>query len=266
MVDNILDFGCGARKMEMRCAEKSAMHAERYYLKCPADGKHRGSFKWFLLTAAQEIEINTCVLFFEVDLTDRIEVLRVHYRTFKEVLGHCGAYLDMPSKCVITNDALWEKIFKKNSFTGAYYYHDEPQHSKLACLFGMDDVKVEGEKEVIVISYNTEKLPTDDPSCYEVGEGNEEVISLAVFLPLIICHKLFNEETEPTDREPIMEMNIYFIDVGPDGQLRTRLEMGRAFPKPPIVKQEQDGHSTRSPHASSCSSNSPIGWWPHLSK
>ncbi|KAL1545563.1 hypothetical protein AAHA92_22272 [Salvia divinorum] len=152
---------------------------------------------WFLLTAVQEIEINIGVLFSEVDLCDRLEVLRVRYRTFKEVLGHCGAYWDMPSKCVIANNALWGKIFKKNSFAGAYYYHDEPLYSKLACLFGMDDVKVEGEKQVIVISDNTEKLPTDDPSCYKVSEGDP---------------------------------------------------------------------STRSPHASSCGSNTPIGWWSHVSK
>ncbi|KAL1559487.1 hypothetical protein AAHA92_09824 [Salvia divinorum] len=46
MADDIPDCGCGKRKMEMRCAGRSAMHAGRYYYKCPTNGKHPGSFKW----------------------------------------------------------------------------------------------------------------------------------------------------------------------------------------------------------------------------
>ncbi|KAL1563825.1 hypothetical protein AAHA92_06248 [Salvia divinorum] len=32
--------------MDLRCAGKSAMHAGRFYYKCPVNGKHPGSFKW----------------------------------------------------------------------------------------------------------------------------------------------------------------------------------------------------------------------------
>ncbi|KAL1559485.1 hypothetical protein AAHA92_09822 [Salvia divinorum] len=71
------------------------------------------------------------------------------------------------------------------------------------------------------------------------------------------------EEDEPTDRESMTETGIYFIDVGPDGQLRTRLEKSRALPKNPFLEKDKGGPSLSSSHASSHASNSPIGWWPH---
>ncbi|KAL1536836.1 hypothetical protein AAHA92_29419 [Salvia divinorum] len=39
--------GCGKGKMELRCAGRSSMNAGRYYYKCPVNGKHPGSFKWY---------------------------------------------------------------------------------------------------------------------------------------------------------------------------------------------------------------------------
>lgn len=45
--DGTPDCSCGKGKMELRCAGKNALHAGRYYLKCPADGQHPGSFKWY---------------------------------------------------------------------------------------------------------------------------------------------------------------------------------------------------------------------------
>lgn len=33
--------------MEMRRAGKTALNAGRYYLKCPSNGRHPGSFKWY---------------------------------------------------------------------------------------------------------------------------------------------------------------------------------------------------------------------------
>ncbi|KAG6423499.1 hypothetical protein SASPL_113896 [Salvia splendens] len=38
---------CGYGRMVLRCAGKSAQNAGRYYLKCPVNGKHPGSFKWY---------------------------------------------------------------------------------------------------------------------------------------------------------------------------------------------------------------------------
>ncbi|KAL1566828.1 hypothetical protein AAHA92_02386 [Salvia divinorum] len=47
MASDIPECACGAGKMELRCAGKAAMHAGRYYLRCPHNGKHPGSFRWF---------------------------------------------------------------------------------------------------------------------------------------------------------------------------------------------------------------------------
>ena len=41
------DRSCGGGKMELRCAGKNVVHVGRYYLKCPANGQHLGSFKWY---------------------------------------------------------------------------------------------------------------------------------------------------------------------------------------------------------------------------
>lgn len=38
---------CGEGEMVLLKAGKHAMNAGRYYLKCPADGKHPMSFKWY---------------------------------------------------------------------------------------------------------------------------------------------------------------------------------------------------------------------------
>ncbi|KAG6385391.1 hypothetical protein SASPL_154226 [Salvia splendens] len=135
-----------------------------------------------------------------------------------------------PTKSIVAPEDVWVKILEKNPFAEAFYHKEDPAYSKLTCLFGLKDVKVEGAKEVIIISKNTEALPTK--------EINKTVLS---------------------DQEE--ELGIFLIDLAPDGQLRTRVEKGRDLPKPQDV-----GPSARSPYASSCGSNSLIGWSPHLRK
>ncbi|KAL1567603.1 hypothetical protein AAHA92_03066 [Salvia divinorum] len=211
---------------------------------------------YFLMTATREIKAKLAVHFNEAELRARLKVLCLRYRTFKEVLRHKGTYWDMDAKCVDAADCVWTKILKNNAFAGAYYHQDEPQYSKIACLLGMDDVKVESAKEVIVISVSTEKLSPEDSSCYEVGDDTKEVNSPAIFPQPTVRHKLFIEDDEPTDRESTIETGIYFIDVGPDGQLRTRLEKSRALTKNPFLKKDKGGPSLRSSHVSSCASNS----------
>ncbi|KAL1547626.1 hypothetical protein AAHA92_15958 [Salvia divinorum] len=216
--------------------------------------------------SAQELQTTAGVIFSEVELSDRVQFMRSRYTTFKDVLRHCGAWWDFPSKSIIASDEVWEKIIKKNSFAGAYYYKEEPLYSKLACLFGMDDVKVEGAKEVIVISETNEVILIEDLKSQDLGEHDEKVNSPAIFPRPTVRRKLFECEAEIKDRESTTELGIYFIDLAPDGQLCTRMEKGREFAKHPIVTPKTDGPGTRSPHASSCGSNSPIGWWPHLFK
>ena len=228
------------------------------------------------------------------------------YLIFKDVVQRFGAQWDQPTNAVTASDDVWEKIMKVqinfcvrtltfftvenmnhhkvfnllleyclqyNWFAGAYYYNGEPEHSKLACLFGMDDVKVEGENEVIVISDSTEKLPTEEMGPYDIGELNDEVNSPLVFPPPTVCRKLFEGNQTPTDRESTTDVGIYFIDLTHDGQLRSRFEKGPALPPPSTFKDKagvskatEVGPSRMLPHASSCGSNSPLGKWSHLKK
>ncbi|KAL1536837.1 hypothetical protein AAHA92_29420 [Salvia divinorum] len=221
---------------------------------------------YFLLTAGQEIRDIFGVLFNEEELSGRVETLHARYKTFKEVLAQPGAHWDFPTKSVIAPDIMWEKICKKNPFVGAYYYQEKPQYNKLACLMGMDDIKLEGENEVIVLSDTTEKLSSEDASCYEVSGGTDEVNSPLVIPPSSTRRKLFSKMDDVQDRESTTEMGIYFIEVAQDGQLRTRVEKSRVLPKPQPFKVDQPSHSMRSSNGSSCGSNSPIGWWQHLQK
>lgn len=128
----------------------------------------------------------------------------------------------------------------------------------------MDDVKKEREIDVIVLSDCTEVIPTDEPSCYEVSGFEAEVNSPATFPAQTVRRKLFPEDDEPpVDRESTTDVGMYFIDIGPDGRLVTRLESGRVLAKPDAANKDEVGPSNRSPNASSVASNSPLGWWPH---
>ena len=144
---------------------------------------------------------------------------------------------------------------------GAYYHAEEPLYSKLACLFGMDDIKIE-EATIIVISDNTEKVKGKDLSFYDFGE--EEVNSPAGLPPRSVCCKLFDDDTLVEDRESTTKTQISFIDLKSDNQVRTICDKGKALQKPPPKVQDIGGPSTRSPLGSSCGSNSPKVWWPHI--
>ncbi|KAL1559347.1 hypothetical protein AAHA92_09699 [Salvia divinorum] len=107
----------------------------------------------------------------------------------------------------------------------------------------MDDVKLEGKKEVIVLS-----------------DTNEKISSVTA------QRKFFSYNDEPSDRESTTEMGIYFVDVGPDGQLCARLEKGRVLPKNPTFNVDKPASSIRSLHTSSYGSKFPLCWWPELKK
>ncbi|KAL1546014.1 hypothetical protein AAHA92_22673 [Salvia divinorum] len=219
---------------------------------------------YFHMIAADQIQEKTAVVLTEDDISDRLEVLHCRFRTFKNMVRETGVVWDLPSERVIAADYVWEKIFAKTTFARAYYYKHEPLYSKLACLYGLDEVKIEQEKEVIVISDTNDDVHYEEHSCYEVGGGKEEVNSPHVAAPRTARCKLFVESDEQADRESTTEPGIYFIDLAPDGQLCTRIEKSRVLTKNPFVKQDQGGPSNRSPYASSCGSNSPLGWWRHL--
>ncbi|KAL1549623.1 hypothetical protein AAHA92_17703 [Salvia divinorum] len=194
---------------------------------------------YFFFTAAKEIKNLRGTCFTEDELRKRVKFMQVRYQTFKEIINHEGAFWDMPSKSVIVADDVWIKIFKKNAFAAAYYYNHEPLYNKLVMLFGMEDVKIEDEKEVIVISETTEKLPTEDTNYFTYDEGSEEVNSPFIFPSPNVRRKLFVEDGDQTDRES------------------TTLGRDRVLPKPPLVPSGKE----KSSRASSCASTSPIGWW-----
>ncbi|KAL1558482.1 hypothetical protein AAHA92_08941 [Salvia divinorum] len=117
-----------------------------------------------------------------------------------------------------------------------------------------------------MMSESTKKKSDEEPSCYEIDDACEEVTSTTAKPVVRADRKPFTDVEETTDRESTTEPGIYFIDVAPDGKLRTRLEKGRVLPKVQDVNTLGVGLSNPSSHASSCGSNSPIGWWPHLQK
>ncbi|KAL1549200.1 hypothetical protein AAHA92_17332 [Salvia divinorum] len=124
----------------------------------------------FFMTVAQEIEAKLAVHFTEAKLLKVRAYAIEPLRRFSVIRAHTGICMQS-----VSADCVWTKILKNNAFAGAYYYHDKPQYSKIAYLFGMDDVKVESAKEVIVISVSTEKLFPEDSRCYEVGGDIEKV-------------------------------------------------------------------------------------------
>ncbi|XP_042006980.1 uncharacterized protein LOC121755694 isoform X2 [Salvia splendens] len=201
---------------------------------------------WFVLTVQHAVQTKTNILLTEVDIKQRLDFLKQRYTTFKEVVGYKGVSYDVEAKFVRVPDEIWVEIMK------------------LACLYGMDDIKKEREVSVIVLSDCTEEIPTDESSCYEVSGFKAEVNSPGIVPPQTVRRKLFAADVAPqVDQESTNDMGMYFIDIGSDGSLVTRLETGRVLPKPDAAKTEQAGPSTRSPNASSVASNSPLRWWPH---
>ncbi|XP_042058916.1 uncharacterized protein LOC121803301 isoform X3 [Salvia splendens] len=103
---------------------------------------------WFFMTAQKELQSNTGIQFTEAEIKQRMDFMKLRYKTFKQVQTE-GASWDVGAQYLRANDDVWEKIFK------------------LARLYGLDNVKKEGETEVVVISDQTEKISDGEPSCYE---------------------------------------------------------------------------------------------------
>ncbi|XP_047938631.1 uncharacterized protein LOC125186324 [Salvia hispanica] len=151
---------------------------------------------WFLPLAAEWMKDKADVIFSELELKDRVDLLRKRYYTFKVVLRIRGACLDAPTKAIVAPADSWEKMLKMNAFAGAYFYQQEPICARLACVFGLDDVEVEGQTTVVVISDNTEVIHSDSIKINDVVEGEEEVNSPVVFPGPKVHRKLFDEDAE----------------------------------------------------------------------
>ena len=67
---------------------------------------------WFLHAAADKLRNETGVVFEEVDLKERVEILHKRYRTFKAVTRISGAWWSMEAKAVLAPDESWDSILK----------------------------------------------------------------------------------------------------------------------------------------------------------
>ncbi|KAG6389135.1 hypothetical protein SASPL_150594 [Salvia splendens] len=198
---------------------------------------------WFLLTASDWIKNKVSVVFSELELNDRIQMLRKRYYTFKAVLRLRGAYWNPQMKTVVAPQESWDNMLKMNAFAGAYFYEEEPIWARLACVFGIDDVKIEGQKEVVVISDCTEEIGADEVAVAANVGGDEEVNSPLVFPGPQVRRKLFDADPLPNDRESSSEPGICFVDLTSDWNLRTRVEKGRIMYPPPKPIHDGSGPS-----------------------
>ncbi|KAG6405373.1 hypothetical protein SASPL_132962 [Salvia splendens] len=244
--------------MVLRCAGKSAQNAGRYYLKCSVNGKHPGSFKWYDEVASDTM-FQTCNLQTErgkqaqdVPGTDSrsepktsalitgLEVYTIRMLEWKTnvLILFTGLFLYTKSPNPQSCNILLNVDERLREW---YFYQEEPIYARLACVFGLDDVKVKGQTTVVVMSDNTKEVHSDSIKINDVIEGEEEVNSPVVFPGPKVHRKLFDEDAEPNDRESTTEDGDRFIDLGSDGYMRYREEKGRMLPKPPGPSHKVSG-------------------------
>ncbi|KAG6405492.1 hypothetical protein SASPL_133082 [Salvia splendens] len=149
-------------------------------LKAETHWSHHYFPSWFMLTVAQELQSKVGVVFTKHDLHDRAALMKQRYTTFKAIFRYRGVWWDFPTKSIVALEDVWVKILEENPFVGAFYHKEEPAYSELACLFGLEDVKVEGAKEVIVISETIEALPNEEINKTILSDQEDEVNSPAV--------------------------------------------------------------------------------------
>lgn len=118
-------------------------------------------------------------------------------------------------------------------------------------------MKLEYSTEVIVLSHDTEKLPSELP-LFAAGTFDEEVNSPVTFPRGPVRRKLFDEELPTMDMESSTKTT--------DGPSQVRSKKGRTFRKPPPHMLAPAGQLSISPLGSSCGSYSPIGGLPYLHK
>ncbi|KAG6413992.1 hypothetical protein SASPL_126708 [Salvia splendens] len=122
----------------------------------------------------------------------------------------------------------------------------------------MDDVKLEHSTEVIVLSDDTEKLPSES-SLFVAGPFDEEVNSPVTFPRGLVRRKLFDEELPTMDMESSTKCSS-------NGPSQAKSKEGRTYRKPPPHMLASAGQLYISPKGSCCCSYSPIGGLPHLHK
>ncbi|KAL1553436.1 hypothetical protein AAHA92_14113 [Salvia divinorum] len=115
----------------------------------------------FILEAESVIKQKLGYAFDWAALYDRLHFLEKRYKTFKEMLQVNGTYWDARTNLVIPGEGVWMEILPRNPLAGAYLSHGDPAYHMLADLFAHNDVKVEREKTVIMISDSSESCNND---------------------------------------------------------------------------------------------------------
>ncbi|KAL1562043.1 hypothetical protein AAHA92_04666 [Salvia divinorum] len=158
-------------------------------------------------------------------------------------------------------EEVWKKIFQRNAFAKAYYHRDEPAFNQLTTMFGLPDIKVEGEPEVIVISDTTEVVEHGLGKNSYSPTDTEKVTSPITCIALHVRRKLFTEATTSTeDRQSSNVAPTYYLVPSNKGELRLKMENHAPCRSIPPAKSGPKS----SPNASSSASWSPFGrdWKP----
>ncbi|KAL1564145.1 hypothetical protein AAHA92_06533 [Salvia divinorum] len=195
------------------------------------------------------------------DLNIWLKVLRERYTTFNQLVTTKGVYWDIPYHVVLAAEEVWKKIFQRNAFAGAYYHRDEPAFNQLATMFGLSDIKVEDEPEVIVISDTTEVVEHGLGKNAYSPTDTEEVTSPNTCITPRVRRKLFTEAT--TSKEDRKSSNVapaYYPVSCNKGGLMLKVENQAPCHSIPPTKSVPKS----SPNASSSASWSPFGrdWKP----
>ncbi|XP_047955004.1 uncharacterized protein LOC125201110 isoform X2 [Salvia hispanica] len=111
---------------------------------------------------------------------------------FNEVDATNGVCWDFVNKVVVTDEAIWQDIFKRNSYAGAYYYRDKPEFNLLGTVFGLFDVNVEDSAEVITLSDNTEIVVLSDSA-----EPNQSVRRTATAMSIDLMKLTHHRRAQP---------------------------------------------------------------------
>ncbi|KAL1540522.1 hypothetical protein AAHA92_24865 [Salvia divinorum] len=205
----------------------------------------------FLVEAAKTIASEVGITFTWSELYERFQLFEKRYRAFKEVVDAHGAFLNVHTNTVSAPEPVWNAIFAKNSFCGAYYYEGEREFNNLSMLFGTTQVEIKKNDTVIVIS------DTSLPKCQ--NEGSESVYSPIFDTSTKLRRRLFDEGmsggSESTNEQPP------FKSLPDDRELQQRV--GLPFPPPPSKKNMLPSSS---PNGSSCASTNRNKWWRNIQK
>ncbi|KAL1568694.1 hypothetical protein AAHA92_00277 [Salvia divinorum] len=189
----------------------------------------------FILEAESVIKHELGYAFDLAALYDRLHFLEKRYKTFK-------------------------KMLQRNPLARAYFSHGDPAYHMLVDLFAHNDVKVEREKMVIMISDSSESCNNDfvirkQTHC---GQGHDYDEAIDSDPGAHVCRKLVFEEGYPPDMLSTNNKGPTYFMMGEDGKMSKKVENEHANrsgsrqmkpcipPKVPMY---------------SCDSSSPFMWW-----